>query len=256
MFAPSRLRSGALIFSALLIFFGLACRFYNLKWDEGAHIHPDERFVVMTVVALKAPASVSEYFNTEVSGLNPFHTGTDLFIYGQLPLNLCKVIAMHWPGSNNAPSADNYNDVLMVGRFLSALFDAGTVLLIIAIGWKIGGPLLGAFSGALLAVVPLHVQQSHFFTVDNFATFFLVASFYALLCADRDAKLRRLSPVLCALFFGAACACKITAALFGSAIFFWAIFTYGKRDWKRGLATFALILFVAFWTFLSSTLGS
>ncbi len=113
MFAPARLRTFALLSCALIICFGLACRFYNLKWDKFAHIHPDEhfahihpdeRFIVMTVAALKAPASLSEYFNSSISGLNPFHTSTDLFIYGQLPLNLCKAIAMNWPGRNKAPN--------------------------------------------------------------------------------------------------------------------------------------------------------
>ncbi len=100
--------------------------------------------------------------------------------------------------------------------------------------------------------MPLHVQQSHFFTVDNFATFFLVACFCALYQtreAQENAKRRSLWCLLAGLFFGAACACKITAALFGAAIFLWAIFTHGKRDWKIGFASFIFILFVAFWSF-------
>ncbi len=249
MFAPARLRSCALICCVLLIVFGLACRFYNLKWDDNAHIHPDERFVVMTVVALKPPASLAEYFNTEISGLNPFHTGTDLFIYGQLPLNLCKVIALHWPGTDGAPNADNYNDVLLVGRFLSALFDAGTVLLVIWIGWKLSGVLLGALGGALLAVVPLHVQQSHFFTVDNFATFFLVAAFGMLVCASQAPKKKYLPLLFSGLFFGAACACKISALLFGAVFVFWAMLTKEKGQGKQHLMALACLFVIAFWTF-------
>lgn len=249
MFSPSRLRSIGLICCALLIFFGLACRFYNLNWDEGAHIHPDERFVVMTVTALKAPTSLGEYFNTSLSGLNPFHTGTDLFVYGQLPLNLCKLIAMHRPGTKGAPNADNYDDVLILGRFLSALFDAGTVLLIVFIGWKLGGLLLAAFGGALLAVVPLHVQQAHFFTVDNFATFFLVATFAALVLQSTQSRKSNLLLIFAGLFFGAACGCKISAGLFGVLLLFWAFFTFGMRDCKQAGLAVALILFVAFWSF-------
>lgn len=225
---------------------GIACRFYNLKWDEGAHIHPDERFVVMTVEKLKAPASLNEYFNTNESGLNPFHTGTDLFVYGQLPLNLCKWLVLRWPGSGGAPNADNYNDILIVGRFLSALFDAGAVLLVAFIGWKMGGLLSGALAGALIALVPLHIQQSHFFTVDNFATFFLVASFASLICVP---KANDKTLVLSGMCFGAACACKISAALFGAVFPFWAILLFGKPAWKRALLSLVIIFSVGFFTF-------
>ena len=252
MFDPSRLRPFALICLFLLMLFGLGCRFYNLKWDEGAHLHPDERFLTMTVPELDAPRSLTEYFNSSHSGLNPFNRKVNFFIYGQLPLNVCKAIASRLPGTNGAPDADNYNDILLVGRFLSALFDAGTVLLLVWLGWQLGGPLLGLLSGALLALVPMHIQQAHFFTVDTFATFFLTACFGAL-CAittqNLNSKSRRIASILAGLFLGAACACKISSLMFGAVIVLWALFSYSRREWKNSLTTMSLIFFAAFWAF-------
>ncbi|HEY0074433.1 MAG TPA: phospholipid carrier-dependent glycosyltransferase [Abditibacteriaceae bacterium] len=252
MFAPARLRPFATASLILLILFGLLCRFYNLKWDEGAHLHPDERFLTMTVPELDAPRSISDYFDSNVSGLNPFNRKVGFFIYGQLPLNLTKAIAARLPSTNGVPDADNYNDILLVGRFLSALFDSGTVLLIIWLGCQLGGKLLGLLSGALLALVPLHIQQSHFFTVDTFTAFFLTACFCAL-CYTRqaieDKKRARRAIIFSGLFFGAACACKISSLMFGAAIVIWALFSYGRRDWKNGLIATGSVLFIAFWAF-------
>lgn len=264
MFSPARLRPLAVLSCLLLIIFGITCRFWNLKWDEGAHLHPDERFLTMTVPELKWPASVSEYFNSNESGLNPFNHKVDFFIYGQLPLTLCKAIAGRLPGANGAPSADNYDGILRVGRFLSALFDSGTLLLVFLLGRRLGNIMLGLLAAALLAVVPLHVQQSHFFTVDTFATFFLVATLYALCCVSVPTSTKSLeesdaSPAsrkidwqnlfVAGLFFGAACACKISSLLFGAAILFWLLFTFGKGQRLRGLLAALLIFFFAFWTF-------
>src|SRR5690349_662302 len=107
----------------LLVLLGIACRFTGLNWDSGYHLHPDERFLTMTATSLQWPHSLHEYFATRAAPLNPFNYGTDFYVYGQLPLVLVKAIAA-------LCGHDNYDDLVLVGRILSALFDSLTVLLL------------------------------------------------------------------------------------------------------------------------------
>ena len=71
--------------------------------------------------------------------------------------------------------------ILLTARWLSALFGAGTAVLVFAIikSWR---PKLhvsyAVFGGLLMAFVPGHVQHSHFATVDVAATFFVTLSLW------------------------------------------------------------------------------
>jgi len=244
-----------------LIAVGIACRFVGLNWDDGAHLHPDERFLTMTTPTLVWPHSVSEYFETNRAGLNPFNHKVNFFVYGQLPLVLVKAVA----GRLSSPdqiNRDNYDGILVVGRAVAALFDAGTVLLVFFIGRRCGGVVLGLLAASLLAFVPLHIQQAHFFVVDSFATFFLTASFLsalALLSREEDKPLSRRKWVAacCAgLWWGAAIACKISAAMFGVVILLsllahWRIMreVEGSRAWRSTMGAALIIFTVAFITF-------
>ncbi len=265
MFSPALRRAAHIVLLALIVF-GIACRFYNLNWDEGAHLHPDERFLTMTVPKLDWPASARDYFHTNVSPLNPFNREVDFFIYGQFPLTLTKAVAARLPGTNGAPNRDNYNDILLVGRGLSALFDSLTLLVVFLIGKRWGGALLGLFAAALLALVPLHIQQAHFFVVDTFAAFFVTATFWALCFlsptqpppageefSPPSGRGRGRAILLAGLFFGAAAACKISALLFGPIVVLAALFSIGDwRKWRKiagGAFAVFLLLFVAFCTF-------
>ncbi|MBV9867423.1 MAG: phospholipid carrier-dependent glycosyltransferase [Abitibacteriaceae bacterium] len=230
----------------LLIALGIACRFVGvLGWDEGAHLHPDERFLTMTVPKLQWPTSVGDYFDTANAPLNPFNREVNFFVYGQLPLNIVKAVAAllatlqpHWPAPARLLMGDNYDGVLYVGRFLSALFDAGTVVLVYCIGKRLGGNRLGSLAAALLGFIALHIQQSHFFVVDTFATFFIAAAFLAAMGKSQHEldtgvsetptpdtsvatkrgftrTLRSFKSVFWAgVWCGAAIACKISAVLF------------------------------------------
>ena len=45
-----------------LVVVAAALRFQGLDWDEGQHLHPDERFLTMVETAIKAPRSLADYF--------------------------------------------------------------------------------------------------------------------------------------------------------------------------------------------------
>lgn len=98
-------------------------RLYGLNWDQGHHLHPDERFLTMVANAIKWPTSISEYLNTNQSPLNPHNVGHHFFVYGTFPLFLVKWIA-------ESLEMGDYNRLTLVGRAASALFDVGTVVLV------------------------------------------------------------------------------------------------------------------------------
>src|SRR3990170_4487830 len=103
-----------------------ALRFTGLNWDENNHLHPDERFLTMVETGLLLPASLSEYFNTDVSTLNPHNVGFGFFVYGTLPIFLVRYLA-EWLGQLG------YDQVHLIGRATSGVFDLVGLVLLYAI---------------------------------------------------------------------------------------------------------------------------
>lgn len=50
-------------------------RLYGVNWDQGQHLHPDERFLTMVTEALVWPKNIVEYLDTSASPLNPHNKG-------------------------------------------------------------------------------------------------------------------------------------------------------------------------------------
>jgi YYY domain-containing protein len=174
---------GEILLLAGILLLGAYLRFNGINWDENFHLHPDERFLTMVETSLVPVGSIGEYFNTATSSLNP-HNILDangnstfpFFVYGTLPIILVRYFA-HWLGMTG------YNEVHLVGRCLSGIFDLGTVLIVFLIAWELFQKKWLSYLAALFytcAILP--IQISHFFIVDNFATFF---SALALLFAVR-----------------------------------------------------------------------
>lgn len=146
-------------------------RFSGLNWDQGSHLHPDERFMTMTAEALKPVDSLAEYFDTSLSGLNPHNVGKDFYVYGTLPLHLTRFIA-------NLFNMADYSGICRVGRFLSAVFDMLTLLAVFLIGSNLFCPWAGTAAAAFYATSVLAIQNAHFFTVDSPATAFICWALY------------------------------------------------------------------------------
>jgi len=165
----------------IIILAGAFLRFYGIAWDQDFHLHPDERFLTMVETSISPVSSIGEYFNTATSSLNPHNildgSGNSVFpffVYGTLPIFLVRYIA-EWTGQAG------YGQVYLIGRYLSGLFDIGTIILVFFIARRLSSkrwlPYLAAF---LYACSVLPIQISHFFIVDNFPVFF---STLALLAA-------------------------------------------------------------------------
>ncbi len=221
------------LFGVLLV--GLFLRFNGLDWGQGQFLHPDERFLVWVTADLKPVHSLAEYFDTAASTLNPHNVGHRFFVYGTLPVLLTRYLS-EW-----VYSGSGWEQVLAVGRSLSAFFDLLTVLLVFLIGERLWGKVTGILGAAFSALAVLQIQQAHFYTTDSFATFFsTLAVYFAVRLATLKEKPVQLLPparwwkkkdwriyAICAAFgaaAGLAAASKIhvgVVALLLPAVLFW-----------------------------------
>jgi YYY domain-containing protein len=188
----------------LILLVGATLRLTGVDWDQGQHLHPDERFLTMVATSVSAPGSIGEYLDTATSPANPANVGHPFFVYGTFPLFLTKAVAA-------ALGLDSYARLHLVGRVLSALFDCGTILLTWLLGRLLAGPKVGLAAAALIAVSVPSIQHAHFFTVDSFATFFAAGALYGLLRVARGGPAR--DHVLFAVAFGLALACRVNLVL-------------------------------------------
>ncbi|MGQ9598100.1 MAG: DUF2298 domain-containing protein [Anaerolineae bacterium] len=180
-------QTGTFLALIAILLIGGAFRFYNLNWDKGTyHIHPDERHTTMVITAIQWPRSLGEYFDTSRSPLNPRNNNM-VFFYGTFPLFFTKFVATQLDkgvnlydgrygglgGASPGLSLTSYDQIHLVGRALSALFDLGSVLLIFFLGRRLFDWRVGLFASFLLALAVLNIQGSHYFAVDTFLTFFV-----------------------------------------------------------------------------------
>jgi 4-amino-4-deoxy-L-arabinose transferase-like glycosyltransferase len=153
-----------LLVLAGILLVGGVFRFYNVNWDEGTyHIHPDERHTTMVVTSIQWPTSLADYFDTSRSPLNPRNVDK-VFFYGTLPLFLTKSVA-------TVVDRTGYDEIHLVGRVLSGLFDLGTVLLLYFLARRLFDRRVGLIASLLLALTALNIQGSHYFAVDTFLSF-------------------------------------------------------------------------------------
>ena len=178
---------------------GFGLRLYGMNWDLGAHLHPDERMLIMVAERLLVPGNS-----------NP-----DFFNYGSLPIYLLSFL---WKACSFAflscAQLGSYDGLLIVGRSLSVLTDMGTLFVIYATA-RLCWPTqrnLSLFPVAMYAFAFFPIQNTHFFVVDVFMTFFVALGMYFILQFLRHDSY---SPVVFAgMSFGAAFASKFTALVF------------------------------------------
>ena len=158
-------RHGPWLLLGLALFVGAWFRFTGLDWDSSTHLHPDERHITITTEQIQWPESLAQYFDTEISPLNPYNQGIGSFVYGTLPVFITKFAA-------ETVDRAAYDGIHLVGRFLTASLDVLTILLVFLIGRRLGGPWGGALAAALYACAVQAIQQAHFYTTDTWVTFF------------------------------------------------------------------------------------
>lgn len=182
-------------------------RLNGVNWDQGTHLHPDERFLTMVAADIRMPDSLAGYFDTTRSPLNPANVGRPFFVYGTLPLFVVRALA-------ESVGMSSYGQIYLVGRVLSSVFDLVTVVLTFWLGLLVAGPRAATAAAALVAFCVLSVQQAHFFTVDSAATCLttLTLVMIATLISRRGLHFH----VLFGAAFGLALSCRINLVLLGS----------------------------------------
>lgn len=191
-----------------IVLCALILRTFGMNWDSNQHLHPDERFLTMVSASAQVPHSFQDYLDPTVSTLNPYNFGDfNFFVYGTFPLTINKLTAVVY-------GMDSYNGLVIMGRFLSAVSDVGTLIFVYLIAvvlekhrrfhmW------LKYVATFLYAIAVLPIQNSHFFTTDSFATFFVTAAVYCALQFFYESKVKY--TVLSAILFGLALGTKISS---------------------------------------------
>jgi hypothetical protein len=203
----------------LIVAIGIALRTIGTNWDDGAHLHPDERYISTVADNIDWPRGLGEYLNVESSPLSPYNTeqGRD-YLYGLLPLFATKLVA-------TAIGQEGYGELNLVGRRLGAILDTLTILLVFGIARLLLADLgrkhalRGAFVAAALYTFTITaIQHAHFFTTDVWLVFFSTLTFFLALRSLRSGlELDSKSPALVLLLVGASLgltvACKVSGAL-------------------------------------------
>ncbi len=185
-----------LLLLGLILALGFSVRAFNLNWDAGTHLHPDERYLTMVAAALEFPESSGDYWDTANSPLNPANRGQSDYVYGTLPLFLARGVGEAvnracldprfsladlflqvflgsqppcWEGLYSG-----YGGVHLIGRALSVLADLGTLVALILLGRQLYNTWVGLLAGMLYAGAVLPIQHAHFFVVDSFAAVFVI----------------------------------------------------------------------------------
>ena len=166
-----------------IMMLGAYFRFVGVNWDDNEHLHPDERFMTMVETAISPVEQPASYFDTNASSLNPNNRGFNFYVYGTFPLFIVRYVA-EWLGQTG------YDEVHIVGRVLSAIFDLLTILLVYLIAQKLyKRNRLSLLAAAFYAFSALPIQLSHYFAVDTFTNFFVLLTIYLAVCVmvpERD----------------------------------------------------------------------
>ena len=191
---------------SLVFVLSLSLRTFGINWDNGYHLHPDERFLTMVASTTKLPTSIFEYFNTASSPLNPYnYKEFSFFVYGTFPIFLVKSIA-------SVLNLESYEQIYLIGRVVSAIFDSINVITLYFLSALIIKRPQRFLASLIYCILVLPVQLSHFFTVDTFlTTFLLLTSLFLALSVHRR---KFLYLPLAGLAYGLAMSTKISAMLF------------------------------------------
>ncbi len=206
-------KRGAFIVAGLFLL-ALALRCIGLTWGlpnetRWYSYHPDEAQMLSAILSL-------DFFGGD---FNPnFFNYPSLYIY---LANFSHLLASgfgltHLPTNDSAQNALFARDVLLSARVVTGVLGAATAPLVFLTARKIGGGKIGILAGLLMALLPGHIQHSHFATVDVPATFFIALCVWLSVRAlDENAESKwQIQKIFWAAFIaGLAAATKYNAGL-------------------------------------------
>lgn len=192
----------------------LALRLIGLGWglptrEHWYSYHPDEAQMLVAILSV-------DIFSGD---FNPgFFNYPSLYIYlsSFLHVFMAGLGLAQAPSNDLAQSALFAHDVLFSARLVTATLGAATAPLVYLTVRQLGGEKIGILAGVLMALLPGHLQHSHFATVDVPATFFIALCCWLSVRALREnaqPQWCRKQLYLAGLVAGLAAATKYNAGL-------------------------------------------
>ena len=230
---PMSLALGVILIAAFVL------RVYDLNWDQGQYLHPDERYisdVITSRIVFEWPPNIDNLLDPEHSLLNPRSNDPNTerprdFAYGSLPLFVTDLTgSLLFKITGNDWSA-YYGKVYEVGRVLSALFDTLTVLLVYLIGRRVASKSVGLLAAIVAAFTPMAIQLAHFFTTDSWLTFFVALTLLWTIEASDTGRFRWF--LASGLAVGLAMATKGSVFTLGGIVVVAALFDLWNRETRK-----------------------
>ncbi|TLN23552.1 glycosyltransferase family 39 protein, partial [bacterium] len=264
--SPERPRESRLwdVLLILVMLLGAYFRFTGIDWGESQYLHPDERFFVWVTADISEVNSLSEFFDTATSTMNPHNTGHTFYVYGTLPVFATRIL------TDALVENPGWDDLLLVGRSLGAVCDLLTVFLVYLMGRRLFNRKVGVLGAAFSAAAVMQIQQAHFYVSDSFAVAFANLALYFAIClatepfrpheAEGRSRVPQATTRSYALWFGLAIgmamACKVNTALMALLLPIAILLRYlhipaDQRQHQeqfvlRDLAVSAVVAFIAF----------
>ncbi|MFA5827810.1 MAG: glycosyltransferase family 39 protein [Candidatus Shapirobacteria bacterium] len=186
-------------------------RLVGLNWDQGNHLHPDERMITMVVGRISMPPidpvlKIGQKLNilfSPDSTLNP-----KFFAYGSFPIYLLKFSAHLL--TPIFPKISSYDQINLLGRAISAVFDTLVIIFIYRLGLLIfKSSSKSLFASVIYGLSIFPIQLSHFYAVDTILSFFILFTIYQLICYFRQQRFINL--LFAGVGFGLSLATKVSA---------------------------------------------
>lgn len=182
----------------LVVLTGAVLRFWELGHGIPYAIGVDEPEIITRVVHMMKTGDLNPHF---------FHY-PGLYFYIELVVACARFLFGAVTGTFRSLAQASASDFYLWGRGMTALLGTATIPLIYWIGMRWGAR-HALFGAGLLAVMPMHVRESHYVLTDVPMTFFLTLSFLLMIRAHELATPR---PFFWAgLALGLAMATKYTA---------------------------------------------
>ena len=192
-------------FSALL-FLGVCLRFLHIGWglpqlyEEAIPLHYGLKFWDL----VKSPIDQFFFVYPALTYYIQWMAQAVVFCGGYVTGHYASVAAF-LASFEKDPSL-----LVVVGRSISIIFDAGTIVVAYLTLHKFASKRAAVLAAALLSVNSLHISQAHLINVDTPLTFFSVLLLYLLLSLHREPTFRRY--IACGIVVGLAAATKYHAA--------------------------------------------
>lgn len=223
---------------ALIILIGGFFRLYRLNWDESYTFHPDERNIANAVIKVNIPDQLDPGFHA--------YNGFSIYMIRGIAQILVWI-------TGNSDWVNNWGNVNMIGRTISAIASTASIYLIYVLVRKLLGKNAALFATFISAFTVGLIQYSHYGVTESLLVFFLlligIASTKIL-----DDPSRVLYWIVAGILCGLAIGTKTSAISFLAIPFVTWLVSFRQNDKKLNLFLLGvLFVFVVFIFFFASS---